>query len=97
METIRAAGIGVGELGRLHAQKYAAAAGCELVAVVDPRDETRSAVGAELGVRAVADHRELLGKVDAVSVVTPTPAHYAITRDFLEAGAHVLVEKPITD
>ena len=97
METIRAAVIGVGYLGRFHAQKYAAAAGCELVAVVDPRDETRSAVGAELGVRAVADHRELLGKVDAVSVVTPTPAHYAITRDFLEAGAHVLVEKPITD
>ena len=97
METIRAAVIGVGYLGRFHAQKYAAAAGCELVAVVDPRDETRSAVGAELGVRAVSDHRELLGKVDAVSVVTPTPAHYAITRDFLEAGAHVLVEKPITD
>lgn len=97
METIRAAVIGVGYLGRFHAQKYAAAAGCELVAVVDPRDETRSAVGAELGVRAVSDHQELLGKVDAVSVVTPTPAHYAITRDFLEAGAHVLVEKPITD
>ena len=97
METIRAAVIGVGYLGRFHAQKYAAVAGCELVAVVDPRDETRSAVGAELGVRAVSDHRELLGKVDAVSVVTPTPAHYAITRDFLEAGAHVLVEKPITD
>ena len=51
----------------------------------------------ELGTTAVADHRELLGKVDAVSVVTTTPAHFAIARDFLEAGAHVLVEKPITE
>jgi predicted dehydrogenase len=45
----------------------------------------------------VADYRELLGKVDAVSVVTPTPAHFFIARDFLETGAHVLVEKPITE
>ena len=97
MEKIRAAVIGVGYLGRFHAQKYAQATGCELVAVVDPRPEARDAVAAELGTRAVADHRELLGKVDAVSVVTPTPAHFRIAHDFLTAGAHVLVEKPITE
>jgi predicted dehydrogenase len=50
-----------------------------------------------LSTRAVADYRELLGKVDAVSVATPTPAHFEIARDFLDAGAHVLVEKPITE
>ena len=54
-------------------------------------------MGGELGVRTVADYRELLGAVDAVSVVTQTPAHFEITRDFLNAGAHVLVEKPITE
>ena len=54
------------------------------------------AVAAELGVPAHADYRELLGRVDAVSIVTPTPQHFAIARDFLEAGAHVLVEKPMT-
>ena len=47
--------------------------------------------------QAVADYRELLGKVDAVSVVTPTPAHFEIADAFLAAGAHVLVEKPITE
>ena len=97
MEKIRAAVIGVGYLGRFHAQKYAQAEGCELVAVVDPRAEARAQVAAELSTRGVADHRELLGAVDAVSVVTPTPEHFAIAREFLERGAHVLVEKPITE
>jgi predicted dehydrogenase len=97
MAKIRAAVIGVGYLGRFHAQKYAQAADCELLAVVDARAEARQQVGAELKVRALAEHRSLLGTVDAVSVVTPTPAHFPIARDFLEAGAHVLVEKPITE
>jgi predicted dehydrogenase len=97
MQKIRVAVIGVGYLGRFHAQKYAQAAGCELVAVVDARAEARDAVAQELGTQALGDYRELLGKVDAVSVVTPTPAHFAIARAFLGAGAHVLVEKPITE
>jgi predicted dehydrogenase len=97
MQKIRAAVVGVGYLGRFHAQKYAQAAECELVAVVDSRPEAREKVAAEVRSAALADYHELLGKVDAVSVVTPTPAHFGIARDFLEAGAHVLVEKPITD
>ena len=97
MKKIRAAVIGVGYLGRFHAQKYAQAPQCELVAVSDSRQEARDKVAAEVGSRAVADYRELLGAVDAVSVVTPTPAHFSIARDFIEAGAHVLVEKPITE
>lgn len=97
MSKIRAAVIGVGYLGRFHAQKYAQLDACELVAVVDGRDEVRKAVAAEVGSQPVADYRELLGKVDAVSVVTPTPAHFEIADAFLAAGAHVLVEKPITE
>ncbi len=97
MQKIRTAVIGVGYLGRFHAQKYAQAPACELLAVVDERAEARDAVAAELGTRAMSDYRELLGLVDAVSVVTPTPAHFAIARDFLIAGVHVLVEKPITE
>jgi predicted dehydrogenase len=97
MQKIRAAVVGVGYLGRFHAQKYAQAAGCELVAVVDARADIGAAVGAELQTRSLTDHRDLLGGVDAVSVVTPTPAHFAIARDFLDAGTHVLVEKPITE
>ncbi len=89
--------IGVGYLGRFHAQKYAQLPGSQLLAVVDEREAVRNAVATELGTRAVADYHDLLGAVDAVSIVTPTPAHFAIARDFLEAGAHVLVEKPVTE
>jgi len=97
MSKIRAAVIGVGYLGRFHAQKYAQIPDCELVAVVDGREEVRNAVATEVNSRPVSDYRELLGKVDAVSVVTPTPAHFEIADAFLAAGAHVLVEKPITE
>jgi predicted dehydrogenase len=98
MNKTRAAVIGVGYLGRFHAQKYAQIEGCELVAVVDPREEVRNAVATEVHAgAALADYRELLGKVDAVSVVTQTPAHFEIAAAFLESGAHVLVEKPITE
>lgn len=89
--------IGVGYLGRFHAQKYAQLAECELVGVVDGREDARNAVAAEVGSQAFGDYRELLGKVDAVSVVTPTPAHFEIADALLGAGAHVLVEKPITE
>jgi predicted dehydrogenase len=93
---LRTAVIGAGYLGRFHAQKYAALPGSRLVAIVDPDPSARERVGQELGVRALADHRDLLGEVDAVSIVAPTPLHHPLARDFLSAGAHVLVEKPIT-
>jgi predicted dehydrogenase len=97
MQSLRTAVVGAGYLGRFHAQKYASEAGSNLVGVVDMRADAREPLARELGTTAYADHRELLGRVDAVSVVTTTPAHHAIARDFLEAGAHVLVEKPITE
>jgi predicted dehydrogenase len=97
MEKLRAAVIGVGYLGRFHAQKYATLPDCTLVGVVDQRPEAAAQVASELGVHAFGDYRELLGKVDAVSIVTPTPLHFEIARVFLEHGAHVLVEKPITE
>ncbi len=96
MTRLRCAVVGAGYLGRFHAQKYAGLPDCELVGIADPAPEARARLETELGVRCVADHRELLGRVDAVSVVTPTASHHAVARDFLAAGAHVLVEKPIT-
>jgi predicted dehydrogenase len=97
MDKLRVAVVGVGYLGRFHAQKYAQLPGCVLSAVVDSRAESAAAVAQELKTRAVGDFRELLGQVDAVSIVTPTPAHFDMARRFLEAGVHVLVEKPITE
>ena len=95
--TLRCAVIGVGYLGRFHAQKYQQLSRAKLVAVVDVSFETSQRVAKELGVAAYQDHKQLFGLVDVVSIATPTPFHYAIARDCLEAGIHVLIEKPITD
>jgi len=93
---LRAAVVGVGYLGRFHAEKYAAHAGAELVAVVDVAPARARAVAAALGVEAVTDHRALLGRIDCASVAVPTQLHHAVAGDLLEAGVDVLVEKPLT-
>jgi predicted dehydrogenase len=97
MQDVRTAVIGVGYLGRFHAQKYATLPRSKLVAVVDADADARERVAAETGCRAIADFTEILGSVDAVSIATPTPLHHAIARECLERGVHVLVEKPITE
>ncbi len=95
-EKIRTAVIGVGYLGKFHAEKYAKIPEVELVGLAD-LDENRAQEWAEkLGTRAYGDYRALLGKVDAVSVVVPTDQHFSIARAFLEAGCDVLLEKPMT-
>ncbi len=94
---LRTAVIGVGYLGKFHAQKFAEIPGADLVAVVDVDIEARERVAKELGVDAIGDYRKLIGAVDAVSVAVPTPAHFEIARAFLDSGTHVLVEKPITE
>jgi predicted dehydrogenase len=89
--------IGAGAFGRHHAAKYRALSGqdIELYAIADPSAEVRRGIAAQYGVLAVADWRELLGKVDLVSICSPAVTHAEIVRAFLNAGAHVLVEKPI--
>lgn len=96
MKSIRAAVIGVGYLGRFHAQKYSNSRHAELVGVCDLNETAGKAVADETGSAYFSDHRELVGKVDAVSIAASTSAHYALSRFFLEHGIHVLVEKPIT-
>ncbi len=92
---LKAAVIGVGAFGRHHATKYQAMNGVELFAIADPNAEVRLKASAGYGVPGVADWRDLLGKVDLVSVCSPAITHAAIVRAFLNAGAHVLVEKPL--
>ena len=90
---LKAAVIGAGAFGRHHVAKYRAIPGVELYAIADPSAEIRAAAPFDL--IAVADWRELLGKVDLVSVCAPAVTHAEIVRAFLNARAHVLVEKPI--
>lgn len=94
--TIRCAVIGVGYLGRFHAQKYAALPDAELVAVVDADKNRAQEIADEVGCSAVTDYHELIDQVDAVSIVAPTTLHHKIASVFLNNGVHVLVEKPIT-
>lgn len=96
MDKLKCAVVGVGYLGKFHAQKYATLPDCDLVAVVDSNPDNAKAIAAQHNTQAITDYQELLGKVDAVSVVTPTSLHFEVARDFLESGVHVLVEKPIT-
>ena len=96
MTNLRAAVIGVGHLGRFHAQKYAALDDVELVAVCDLDRSRAREVAAALDTSPVFDHRELPDRVDAVTIAADTSAHFELARFFLEHGVHVLVEKPMT-
>ena len=80
---LRAAVVGVGYLGRFHAEKYAAHAAAELVAVADVDGARARAVAAALGVEALTDHRALVGRIDCASVAVPTPLHHAVASDLL--------------
>ncbi|MEP6569885.1 MAG: Gfo/Idh/MocA family oxidoreductase [Acidobacteriota bacterium] len=96
--TLRTAVIGVGHLGRQHARIHSdlAAEGLtEFIAVCDLDEKTAHTIGAERKVEWGSDWRKLIGRVDAVSLAVPTESHAEIACALLDAGIHVLVEKPI--
>lgn len=95
-QKLRAAVVGVGYLGRFHAQKYKAIDNATLIGVCDASPERAKLVADELGVKMFSDYRELIGQVDAVTVASTTRTHYEIAKFFLENGVHVNVEKPMT-
>jgi predicted dehydrogenase len=88
--------IGVGYLGKFHAEKYAASPKAELVAVADIDGARAKEIGASVGAGAVSDYRALMGRVQCVSIAVPTRFHYQVARDFIDAGVDVLVEKPLS-
>jgi predicted dehydrogenase len=96
MKKIRAGVVGVGYLGRFHAEKYAAMETAELVGVADVNRQRADEVAGKLGVEAFYDPADFFGRVDAVSIAVPTPFHYETGKAFLEQGIDVLVEKPFT-
>jgi predicted dehydrogenase len=92
---MRVAVIGVGHLGQHHARVYAAMDDVELVAVVDTNRSRGEEIARKFGTAAVEDSRDLIGRVDAISVAVPTDAHVEVSLPFLDAGTAVLVEKPL--
>jgi len=93
---IRTAVIGVGYLGRFHAQKYAQMEEVDLVGVVDISPERAQDVASEVGTRAYTDIHEIVGKIDAASVVVPTIHHHEVAKILLSHGIHCMLEKPIS-
>jgi len=99
METLKVAVIGTGHLGSLHTKIYSLIRKKQrisLVGVCDVKKKTAKDIAKKYNTDYFTDYKDLIGKVDAVSIVVPTSLHYRVTKDFLTAGVHVLVEKPIT-
>jgi predicted dehydrogenase len=96
MSRTRVGVVGVGYLGRYHAQKYANSDKAELVGVCDLNEVSGRAVADEIGCDFFPTHDQLVGRINAVSIVATTSAHYELTKYFLEHDVHVLVEKPMT-
>ncbi|MDJ0624371.1 MAG: Gfo/Idh/MocA family oxidoreductase [Desulfocapsaceae bacterium] len=88
--------VGVGYLGKFHAEKYARHPDVELVGVVDSQAEQADKIAKQTGCQSFYNHKELFGKVDAVSIAVPTEMHFTISRDFIREKVDVLIEKPIT-
>lgn len=96
-EKIRVAVIGAGYFGKFHARHYKDNSDCDLVAIADARAESGEEVATQNGARYVSDYRDLVGRVDAVSIAVPTHLHYEVGKFVLENNIHALIEKPITD
>ena len=96
MDKLKVGVIGVGYLGKFHAQKYSQMPDVELVGVVDPDEVSGRQIARDNGTTHYGGHHSLFGKVDAVSIAAPTPAHYSIAKDCLLHDIDVLIEKPIT-
>jgi len=96
IKKLRVGVIGVGYLGKFHAEKYSKMDNVDLVGVVDVNKERAKKVAKKIDAHPYTYYKDLYGKVDAVSIVVPTPVHSTVSRDFLENDIDVLIEKPIT-
>jgi predicted dehydrogenase len=96
LEKLKAAVIGVGHLGKEHSRIYSEMPEVSLVGVVDTDKDAGEAVAQRCKTRYYSSLKEILDKVDVASVVVPTKSHYEITKELLNNGIHVLVEKPMT-
>ena len=97
MSNINVGVIGTGYLGKFHVEKYARMPHVNLVGVVDIDRNTAEAIAQKFETQAFTQYQDLLGKIDAVSIVVPTQMHYAVAKDFLKSKVDVLIEKPITE
>ncbi len=94
-QKLRVGVVGVGYLGKFHAEKYARMDDVELVGVVDIDRTQAQAIADRFSTRAFADYTDLIGHIDAASIVVPTPGHFKVASDFLHNDVDVMIEKPM--
>jgi len=87
--------IGIGHLGKVHARIHHELPEAELTGICD-QDASKKEIADQYGIKFYTDYRDLLDKVEAVSISTPTSTHYHVAKECLNAGLHTLIEKPIT-
>jgi predicted dehydrogenase len=92
---VRAGIVGVGQMGRYHVGVLAELPQVDLVGIVDIEPQRVQPLAETYHTSALTDYRELLGEVDVVTIAVPTVLHYQVAREFLDAGVHVLIEKPL--
>jgi len=97
MEKLNAVVVGVGSMGRNHARNFFEMKGVDLVGVCDKDKKTTSKTAERFRCEGYTDYRKLIPEndVDVASIVVPTQSHLKVALDLMEAGVHVLVEKPI--
>ncbi len=93
---LRAGVVGAGHMGQYHILVFAELWDVDLVGIADIDAALVARLAAQYDTQGFTDYRELFGKVDVVSIAVPTPLHHEVARAFIEAGIHVLVEKPLT-
>ena len=96
MKKLRIGVVGVGYLGKFHTEKYAKMENVDLVGVVDLDKSRADNIAAQFNTLSFSHHTDLINKIDAASIVASTPEHYTVSKDFLENGIDVMIEKPIT-
>lgn len=97
MEKVKVAIIGCGFLGKWHLEKAMNLAYSDVIAAVEPSEETRKNIQAKyVDLRTVSDIDEVMDEIEAGVVVTPTSHHFEMVKRLLEAGKHVFCEKPLT-
>lgn len=97
MKTIKVGVVGTGHMGEYHVRTYTEIINVNLVGIMDTNEERAKQVAKRYNTTAFTNYRELFGKVEAVTIAVPTHLHYEIAKEFIEAGIHVLLEKPMTE
>lgn len=95
MKPLKAGVIGVGHLGQHHARLYAELPQTQLTAIADIDPDRARQIGHRHHVPFYTDFSSFLKNVELVSIAVPTTSHYHVAKACLEAGLHILVEKPI--